>query len=106
MSSDGFTRLLGMARDFVSCGRDQVFRPGWEDGLYQQMRDKLASEPGREFYAQRMITVEPVYGQIKHNRRIDRFMRRGRAAAQSEWRLVAATHNLLKLHTHWIADTA
>ena len=37
---------------------------------------------------------------------IDRFMRRGRAAAQSEWRLVAATHNLLKLHSHWIANTA
>jgi len=33
---------------------------------------------------------------VKHNRRIDRFMRRGRAAAQSEWRLVTATHNLLK----------
>jgi transposase len=81
-------------------------RPGWEDGLYQQMRDKLSSEPGRELYAQRKITVEPVFGQIKYNRRIDRFMRRGRAAAQSEWRLVAATHNLLKLHTHWIADTA
>ena len=50
--------------------------------------------------------VEPVYGQIKYNRRVDRFMRRGRAAAQSEWRLVAATHNLLKLHSHWIANTA
>jgi hypothetical protein len=81
-------------------------RPGWEDGLYQQMRDKLSSEPDRDLYAQRKITVEPVFGQIKYNRRIDRFMRRGRAAAQSEWRLVAATHNLLKLHTHWIADTA
>jgi Transposase DDE domain len=52
------------------------------------------------------ISVEPVYGQIKYNRRTDRFMRRGRAAAQSEWRLVAATHNILKLHSHWIADTA
>jgi hypothetical protein len=28
------------------------------------------------------------------------------AAAQSEFRLVAATHNLLKLHSHWIANTA
>jgi hypothetical protein len=34
------------------------------------------------------------------------FMRRGRAAAQSEWRLVTATHNMLTLHTHWIANTA
>jgi transposase len=81
-------------------------RPGWEDGLYQRMRDKLATDRGRELYAKRKITVEPVYGQIKHNRQIDRFMRRGRAAAQSEWRLVAATHNLLKLHIHWTANTA
>ena len=69
-------------------------RPGWEDGHYQRMRDKLTTDRGRELYAKRKITVEPVYGQIKHNRHIDRFMRRGRAAAQSEWRLVAATHNL------------
>ena len=81
-------------------------RPGWEDGLYEQMRDKLTSDRGRKLYAQRKITVEPVFGQIKYNRRIDRFMRRGRAAAQSEWRLVTATHNLLKLHSHWIANTA
>jgi hypothetical protein len=81
-------------------------RPGWENGLSELMRRKLTSERGRELYAQRKISVEPVYGQIKYNRHIDRFMRRGRAAAQSEWRLVAATHNLLKLHSHWIANTA
>jgi hypothetical protein len=81
-------------------------RPGWENGLYELMRKKLSTERGRELYAQRKITVEPVYGQIKHNRRIDRFMRRGRAAVQSEWRWVAATHNLLKLHSHWIANNA
>ena len=81
-------------------------RPGWEHGFYEAMRRKLTSERGRKLYAQRKITVEPVYGQIKYNRRIDRFMRRGRAAAQSEWRLVTATHNLLKLHSHWVANTA
>ena len=81
-------------------------RPGWENGLYDLMRSKLTTDRGRELYAQRKITVEPVFGQIKHNRKIDRFMRRGRSAAQSEWRLVAATHNLLKLHSHWIENTA
>jgi len=81
-------------------------RPGWEHVRYQQMREKLTSERGRKLYAQRKITIEPVFGQIKYNRHIDRFMRRGRAAAQSEWRLITATHNLLKLHSHWIANTA
>ncbi len=81
-------------------------RPGWEHGRYEQMREKLTTDRGRELYAQRKTTIEPVFGQIKHNRHIDRFMRRGRAAAQSEWRLVTATHNLLKLHSHWIATPA
>jgi len=69
-------------------------RRGWEDGRFQAMRDKLSTDRGRELYAQRKITIEPVFGQIKYNRRIDRFMRRGRSAAQSEWRLVTATPNL------------
>jgi transposase len=81
-------------------------RRGWEAGRFQAMRDKLTTDRGRKLYGQRKITIEPVFGQIKYNRHIDRFMRRGRAAAQSEWRLVAATHNLLKLHSHQIASTA
>jgi hypothetical protein len=43
-----------------------------------------------------------VFAQNKFNRSFRRFQRRGRAAALSEWRLVTATHNLLKLHAHWI----
>ena len=81
-------------------------RPGWKRPRYEQMREKLDTDRGRELYAQRKLTIEPVFGQIKHNRHIDRFMRRGRAAAQSEWRLITATHNLLKLHSHWIATPA
>jgi transposase len=80
-------------------------RPGWETGFYQQMRDKLATDRSRELYKLRKTTIEPVFGQIKYNRHIQQFMRRGRSAAQSEWRLVTATHNLLKLHNHWIAST-
>ncbi len=81
-------------------------RRGWETGVYQQMREELNTDRGRELYAQRKITIEPVFGQIKYNRRIERFMRRGKSAALSEWRLVTATHNLLKLHNHWTISTA
>lgn len=51
-------------------------------------------------YSQRKWMAEPVFGQIKTNRRIDRFKRRGHAAVRSEWRLIAATHNLMKLYRH------
>ena len=72
-------------------------------GPYDFMRRVLATERGSELYSRRLKMVEPVFGQIKANRRIGRFKRRGRAAARSEWRLIAATHNLLKLHRHNLA---
>jgi hypothetical protein len=76
-------------------------------GSYDFMRRVLATESGGALYSQRQWMVEPVFAQIKANRRIERFKRRGRAAAHSEWRLIAATHNLLKLHRHsLVAATA
>jgi Transposase DDE domain len=78
-------------------------RPGWNKGLYAHMRRVLATELGQQLYRRRMATVEPVFGQNKFNRGFRRFQRRGRAATRSEWRLQAATHNLLKLYSHRIA---
>jgi hypothetical protein len=31
------------------------------------------------------------------------FVRRGRGAVRTEWRLITTTHNLLKLHRHALA---
>jgi hypothetical protein len=64
------------------------------------MRGKLATERGRRLYAKRGHTVEPVFGHIKDVRRVKRFARRGRRACDAEWKLVCATHNLLKLWRH------
>jgi len=81
----------------------QGTQPGWDGGMYAFMRRVLASPEGRRLYRQRQSLVEPVFGDIKFNRRADRFQRRGRSAVRPEWRLLAATHNLLKLHRHQIA---
>ena len=75
-------------------------RPGWDGGLYAFMRRVLASDRGGELYGQRQAIIEPVFANTKFNRGIDRFRRRGRAAVRAEWRLITATHNLLKLHRH------
>jgi transposase len=81
-------------------------RPGWDKGLYAFMRRVLDTDQGHELYVKRKATIEPVFAQMKFNRRMGRFQRRGRSACRSEWRLIAATHNLLKLHRHEIALTA
>ena len=69
-------------------------RPGWDKGLYAFTRRVLSTEHGQAVYRRRLATVEPVFGQTKFNRRLGRFLRRGRAACRSEWRLMAASHNL------------
>lgn len=78
-------------------------RQGWTGGMYAWMRLVLSNEPGRGLYRKRPAMIEPVFADEKYNRGIDRFQRRGRAAVHSEWRLINATHNLLKLHRHRIA---
>jgi len=81
-------------------------RPGWDGGFYAFMRRVLATTVGGELYAKRQTMIEPVFADTKFNRGIDRFLRRGRSAARSEWRLTNAAHNLLKLWRHASAPTA
>jgi hypothetical protein len=81
-------------------------RPGWNGGLYAFMRRVLSTPAGAALYGKRTAMIEPVFADTKFNRKIDRFQRRGRAACRSEWRLITATHNLLKLWRHTTAPTA
>jgi transposase len=81
-------------------GKRAGARPGWDGGLYAFMRRVLATDHGGELYAKRQGMIEPVFADLKFNRRIERFQRRGRGAVRSEWRLITATHNLLKLWRH------
>lgn len=86
---------------------EQSPQEGLPDGLSptELMERKLLTERGRELYRIRGQTVEPVFGQIKDVRGFERFMRRGIEACRSEWSLICATHNLLKLwrsgRAHW-----
>ena len=96
LSADGLTVLV--PPDGAKSGPN----PQRRGGLYEHMRERLASDDGGELYRRRMSMIEPIFGQTKTNRRADRFQRRGLPAVRSEWRLITATHNMLKL---WRATT-
>jgi len=66
--------------------------------LKEAMARKLKTKYGREAYAKRKVTVEPVFGQIKEARGFRRFLVRTVEKVRGEWALMALTHNLLKLH--------
>jgi transposase len=83
--------------------RRRTTRRNWDGGHYDFMRRVLASERGGELYRKRQPMIEPVFAQVKFNRGLGRFRRRGRGAVRTEWRLITATHNLLKLHRHALA---
>ncbi|HEY1516378.1 MAG TPA: transposase [Solirubrobacteraceae bacterium] len=70
------------------------------------MRAVLKSDHGRERYAKRKQTVEPLYGDTKHNKGFIRFHRRGRIKVRTEFRLLMMAHNLTKVHRRHIATVA
>jgi transposase len=72
-------------------------------GRASWMRSVLATEHGQQRYRKRKQTVEPLFGDTKHNSGLYRFHRRGRIKVRLEWRLLMTTHNLTKLHGHRLA---
>ena len=70
-----------------------VVPAGVESGVDQPTSVQVTTEPGHHRTG------------LEHSTewRSDRFMRRGLGACQAEWKLIATTHNLLKL---WRAELA
>ena len=73
---------------------------------YERMRRRLRQPEAEEAYRRRQQMVEPVFAQIKLRQRAARFSRRGLSACRAEWRLTAATHNLLKLYRAGLSPQA
>lgn len=66
----------------------------------QRMARKLRTKNGKVAYARRKVIVEPVFGQIDTCQGGKRLLLRGLDAADAEWALLAACHNLRKLFNH------
>jgi transposase len=65
-----------------------------------RMKRAIDSEEGRARYGRRFATVEPVFGNLRHNKRLDRFTLRGRKKVDTQWKLYCLVHNIEKLAHH------
>ncbi|MGB5151032.1 MAG: IS1182 family transposase [Mycobacterium sp.] len=65
-----------------------------------RMARKLRTKKGKAAYSRRKVIVEPVFGQMKTTQGAGRLLLRGHDPARSEWRLLAACHNLRKLFSY------
>lgn len=65
-----------------------------------RMKDAIDSERGKKLYGQRMGTVEPVFGNLRYNKGLDRFTLRSQAKVDTQWNLFCMVHNIEKLAHH------
>jgi len=75
------------------------FEPKVKDLVHpsERMRQAIDSPKGRRLYSQRIGTVEPVFANIRHNKRLTRLNHRGRAKVNTQWNLYCMVHNIKKL---------
>ena len=62
------------------------------------MKHKVDSKKGKQIYSHRMSVVEPVFGNIGTNKRLNRFSLRGKKKVQGQWQLYCLIHNIEKLN--------
>lgn len=60
-------------------------------------KKRVDSKQGKQVYSHRMSVVEPVFGNIGTNKRLDRFWLRGKKKVQAQWQLYCMVHNIEKL---------
>ena len=70
----------------------------------ERMKRAIDSPRGRKLYSQRMATVEPVFANLRHNKRLDRFTLRGQPKVNTQWTLYCLVHNIEKLARHGYAQ--
>jgi hypothetical protein len=69
-------------------------RPG---SITDEMKQKIDSPEGRRTYSKRLGIVEPVFGNIRSCKRMDRFTLRGRIKVNIQWMLYCLVHNIEKI---------
>ena len=61
------------------------------------MKQRVDSLEGKLIYSHRMSVVEPVFGNIGTNKKLNRFSLRGKNKVQGQWRLYCMVHNIEKI---------
>ena len=65
--------------------------------LRKKAKEKLETEEGIKYRKKRPVEAEPVFGNIKQNKKFKRFYLRGLHKVKTELGLIAIAHNLAKL---------
>ena len=73
------------------------------ESISRQMVEKIDTEEGRRIYPQRLAIVEPVFANIRINKRLDRFTLRGKVKVNIQWLMYCLVHNIEKILNYGLA---
>ena len=73
---------------------------GQQPSLIEQMKARIDTPAGRQIYARRLAIVEPVFANIRVQKRLDHFTLRTKAKVDVQWKLFALVHNIGKIHRY------
>jgi transposase len=68
-----------------------------EETACEPMKRKIDIDRGKDMIARRFATVEPVFGNLRYNKGLTRFILRGRTKLDGQWKLYCLVHNIEKL---------
>jgi len=71
-----------------------------KENVTDWMRERIDSEEGKQIYSHRMSVVEPVFGNIGTNKKLNRFSLRSKNKVQSQWLMYCLVHNIEKLKNY------
>jgi hypothetical protein len=74
-----------------------IFHEKGSGNLTDDMRIKIDSPSGRKTYSKRLGIVEPVFANIRSQKRLDRFTLRGRMKVNTQWLLYCLVHNIERI---------
>ena len=70
----------------------------------KKMKARIDSAEGRIRYGRRFATVEPVFGNLRHNKQLNRFTLRRQNKVDAQWKLYCPVHSIEKLAHHGYAQ--
>jgi hypothetical protein len=83
------------SRRFLSIEVDSPF-----PNLIEQMKTRIDTPAGRQIYARRLAIVEPVFANLRIQKRLDHFTLRSKVKVDVQWKLFALVHNIGKIHRY------
>lgn len=75
----------------------RIFHGRLPGSITDEMKQKIDTPDGRRIYSKRLGIVEPVFGNIRTCKKMDKFTLRGKIKVNTQWMLYCLVHNIEKI---------